>query len=306
MLPRQRKGETRSTPVLYPICLEPSCRWLFDDIGGLPEAAFQRELEVRGRMWREDRVRMIQLRALQKAEAAEAKETFAAIEGGSMKRKGFGAAPDLRLVVPSGRRPVRPLPQYRRRSYAAYLDEIIAEALLPPKPPAEPKDPPAFPPRPEPPDFDTRAGDSRLPGRLCGVCAGGCCPSGGTHAYLSHVTMRRVMAENPDLDLASLKQLYLDHLPPRSLANSCVNHTPSGCNLPRSLRGNTCNRWICGPLDDLLVGLEGDNPVQTVLVLQRRQNHWEQNKPSLDNSIVRAAVLTEAATTPVALPSAGE
>jgi hypothetical protein len=113
------------------------------------------------------------------------------------------------------------------------------------------------------------------------------------------------MAAHPGLDAAGLRALYLGHLPPRSVAGSCVNHTRDGCSLPRSLRSDTCNTWRCLPLQELERRQGADPPVRTVAVLSRRQNHWKQDDRTLDNAIVGAAILTETATKRLRPPKPG-
>jgi hypothetical protein len=266
---------------LHALCREPACRTLFAEVAALPDAEFRRQLAWRGEHWRTWRARLVQARAEDtrlrrertEAEAREAAAAFAAI----------APLAELKLTVFSGRGPSRPLPERRRRAYAAHLDAVIAAALEPSaKPVASGEDP--------------GASASTLPARLCGACGGGCCPLGGTRAFLEEATIRRVMAADPGLDAAGVRALYLDHLPPRPVAGSCVNHTRHGCALPRSLRADTCNRWACLPLQALQQGLESDPPVRTVAVLSRRQNHWNQDNLARDNAIEGAAVLSETET----------
>jgi hypothetical protein len=287
-----RKGG--SSRELYPLCLEAACRWLFNELGGLPDAEFRRHLHARGQPWREEKLRLRRRRERARAEIDETEAAFAAI--GSA---GLEAPPDLRLVVPSGRGAARPLSKRRRKGFAAHIDAIIAAALEPVDPaPDEPESA-----NPMSPDSEVFAGQSRLPGRLCGVCAGGCCTRGGDKAYLSGATIRRVLAEDPGLDPEGLRGLYLDHVPPRTVFRSCVYHTRQGCNLPRSLRADICNRYACKSLTALLTNLHGDPPVRAVVVLRRRQSQWDQDKPTLDNAVVAAAVLTETDTRPLEPPT---
>jgi hypothetical protein len=53
------------------------------------------------------------------------------------------------------------------------------------------------------------------------------------------------------------------------------------------------------------MSLEADPPVREVVVLRRRQNNWNQTNTALNNDIVGAAVLTEAATTRLRRPKPG-
>jgi hypothetical protein len=125
---------------------------------------------------------------------------------------------------------------------------------------------------------------------------------GKTDAFLTEATIRRVLAANPGLDPEQLRDTYLGHLAPRTLAGSCINQTRLGCSLPRELRADICNTYRCDVLEELEDGLEADPPVRKAVVLRRRQNLWFRLAPPLPNDIVGAAVLTETVTTRVRRP----
>ncbi len=288
--PRKAAASTLSA-ALYPLCPDLACRMVFDQDEALSDADFGRNLQWRAKVWRQEQVRMRQRWNQAQAEARQAAAMFDALS-----RAPPGPAPDLRLVVASGHAPSRRLSARRRRAYAGHLDEIIAAATAEPPAQAAPIQPASTP--------DAGAAAPSLPGRLCGVCGGGCCVSGRDAAYLSEATMRRVMAAHPGLDAAQLRALYLERLAPRTLLGSCINHTRDGCALPASLRSDVCNAYACAALKRLQQTLEADPPARTVMVLRRRRNEWSQPDPGVDNPIVAAAVLTEVATTPLRLPKA--
>ena len=92
-------------------------------------------------------------------------------------------------------------------------------------------------------------------GASCGTCRGECCTAGGTHGFLHADSIRRVRAQLTDdgesVTAESLEDRYASHLPARHYRGSCVFHTTAGCNLPRALRSNLCNRYVCGGLAQL-------------------------------------------------------
>jgi len=291
-----RKTDAASAPQLYPLCQDFACKIAFEQGKDMSAAAFQRHLDWHARLARDQRALARLSRARTKADR-QAAAVFDAIAA----RAGSGAPADLQLVVSSGHGRPRPLTQRRRRLYLAHLDAVIAAAQNPPEPvaPAAPSLAAPDQPAPIPPALDQPVGaaKSTLPGRLCGVCGGGCCPAGGTHAFQSEATIRRVMAANPDLDSAGLRALYLGHLPQRTIPGGCVFQARTGCGLPRSLRGDICNSYACQALQQLQNSLDAaDPPPRKVVVLRRRQNQWKQDDLSLNNDIVSATVLTEAAT----------
>ena len=92
-------------------------------------------------------------------------------------------------------------------------------------------------------------------GASCGTCRGECCTAGGTHGFLHADSIMRVRAHLTDdgepVTPESLEARYASHLPARHYRGSCVFHTTAGCNLPRALRSNLCNRYVCGGLAQL-------------------------------------------------------
>ena len=99
----------------------------------------------------------------------------------------------------------------------------------------------------------------------CATCRGACCTRGGTHAFLSADRLRRTASENGLADTgAALEALYTAHLPTTHYTDSCVFHGERGCTLPRVLRSDTCNRYLCGGLSALnraLTGAPGETAV---------------------------------------------
>lgn len=96
---------------------------------------------------------------------------------------------------------------------------------------------------------------SAILGASCATCRGECCTAGGTHAFLKEDSLLRVRAQlaadGTPMTVESLEALYETHLPVRHYRGSCVFHTTSACALPRGLRSNLCNRYLCGGLTQL-------------------------------------------------------
>jgi hypothetical protein len=99
---------------------------------------------------------------------------------------------------------------------------------------------PAF---PEPTGFAARVAQT-----ACSLCKGFCCRNGGDDAFLDDRTLARVRLAKPEMTEATLRQLYLDHVPSASYRGSCIFHGRHGCTLDRSLRADVCNRYFCGGL----------------------------------------------------------
>lgn len=108
----------------------------------------------------------------------------------------------------------------------------------------------------EGPDADSDAlPHGAVLGAGCATCRGECCTAGGTHAFLKAASLVRVRAhltmlgESPTPE--RIEALYVESLPSTHYRDSCVFHAMGGCTLPRTLRSNLCNRYLCGGLTQL-------------------------------------------------------
>ena len=274
---------------------------------GLGEASFKQYLQTQARQTQQ---RLVQTRALQLRNQAEALEN----EAGWAALRELNASPaspdqsptllELELLLPTGPQRRSKLPEPRRQRYCAHLARIIAEAqtLAPLTAPASAAvsalQTPSVADSNAPP---AAASPSNLPGRLCGLCGGGCCTSGGDTAYLSAATIQRVMAQQPDLQADQLLEAYLTYLPDKPQTDSCVNHGERGCTLPRALRADICNDYVCQSLARVESALEAAGKVTPavqikILVVQRQQDHWHGQQLGLAHAINGLAVMDAAGT----------
>lgn len=86
---------------------------------------------------------------------------------------------------------------------------------------------------------------------VCSTCRGSCCRSGETHAYLTREVLTRVRRELKLTSEGSVLQAYLERVPQRAHRDSCIFHGERGCVLPRAMRSETCNRYLCYPIKRL-------------------------------------------------------
>lgn len=108
----------------------------------------------------------------------------------------------------------------------------------------------------------------------CSACGGLCCRQGLPRgAFLTPATFRRVIRDGQGrIAPADLVDLYLSHLGPTHAHSSCLFHGERGCRLPREIRGDTCNRWICEDLENLFLdtgGGEGVPPGHVFVAMSR-------------------------------------
>lgn len=289
----------------YPTCSTVACRMVVGRRAGLGEASFKQYLQTQARQTQQ---RLAQTRALQLRNQAEALEN----EAGWAALRELNASPaasdrspvltELELLLPTGPQRRSKLPERRRQHYRAHLARIIAVAqALPPLPQPSAQPAPLVSLVADGNALIDAAIPSNLPGRLCGLCGGGCCTSGGDTAYLSAATIQRVMAQQPDLPADQLLEAYLAYLPGKPQTDSCVNHGAQGCTLPRALRADICNDYVCQSLARVESALEAASQATPdvqikILVVQRQQDHWHGQQLGLAHVITGLAVMDAAGT----------
>lgn len=182
----------------------------------------------------------------------------------------LAARPELRarvaLVVLVGTdAPLAPVPEARKERLHAHLRRCLAAVADPGGPPlAEMLAPhqnalpqPLHAPPPEP------------LAQACGLCRGYCCAEGGDEAFIEPATLARVRSQLADLGEDELCGLYLEALPERGIAGSCVFHGERGCSLPRTLRARICNEYYCEPIREWIEpAAEPLRPAAAVMVRQ--------------------------------------
>lgn len=276
----------------YPTCQAVPCRMVIDQAAWMGEAAFKQHLQWRARnilaQKAQTRAEALRLQGKIQAEAQENDRWWATLE-----RLAPGQHPPdrfMRLTLPTG--PVKQgnLALRRQRRYRDHVNRLIAQAMAS---------------RAAPPDLSEHRENApsggqaeRLSGQVCALCKGGCCTKGGDTAYLSPDTIRRFMALHPAMRPRDVLRAYLDRLAPKTQQGSCINHTAQGCALPREMRADTCNHYLCATQHELHRRLEDEPPLRGVIAIQRQQDHWRRDALDLPNAIVGRATVTEDGITP--------
>lgn len=278
-IPPQVSGGAVRPAGPYPSCAAAACRMVVGRRAGMGDAAFAPYLARQAAQVRERRATVADVQAQDQDRQRENAAAWSYLA----RRAGDAADPDggLRIALPSGPRRTRTLAERRRAGYRRRLVDLVAQAHDAVE---------------EVLTEDTEDAVSTLPGRLCGLCRGGCCTRGGDHAYLTAGTMRAYMRRHPGLSDAEVVERYVASLPPASQAGSCINHTPAGCALPRDMRSATCNAYACEPLARLIDAQRGDSAPRVVLVVQRSKDKWTHAGTDVDDRMVGIASLTEAGT----------
>lgn len=130
----------------------------------------------------------------------------------------------------------------------------------------------------------------KISDRLCTLCKGGCCISGNEHAYLSTFSMRQQMERNPQMTKDELFEQYRASISTHTIKDSCINHTATGCSLPRELRSNICNAFYCDAVKTYQNANRHDQP-ENLVVFQREDTYSSWINLDVKNDITRLAVV---------------
>ena len=79
----------------------------------------------------------------------------------------------------------------------------------------------------------------------CKSCEGFCCRTGGDTGHLSLIDVKRWRRRNPLLTKDDAREVYLSLLPSESTKSACIFQSAEGCALPRELRSDHCNSYMC-------------------------------------------------------------
>jgi hypothetical protein len=168
------------------------------------------------------------------------------------------------IVVPRIDIPLAPVPEERRALFREHVRRLVEQAAS--EPPREDDAPYQL------HELSSLASEAEAPlfGTGCRLCQGHCCRTGGDHAYLSVATIRRVTAQRPDLSADQLVEEYASRIPEQIVDGSCVFHGELGCVLPREMRADMCNHWLCRGLTELRERLEKESPAGFYIAAARQ------------------------------------
>jgi hypothetical protein len=179
------------------------------------------------------------------------------------------------VVVPHIKTPLRPPDEERIGRVRARLESLVNWAFthepddseLPRRPGwSSAGEPDSSVYQPEDIAADATAVESLLFAAGCRLCRGACCRTGADHAYLNIRQIREFIAAHPEFSAEEVVEAHLSHVPEMSIENSCIFHGERGCTLPREMRSDMCNRWICRGLKEIRETLEDGSPPLFYLV----------------------------------------
>ena len=135
-------------------------------------------------------------------------------------------------VVPYQNRPMLPTTPKQKGRFREQLDRLIEFAF-----------------REEPGiiRYDREdAEQGALMDAACILCKGQCCLNGGpNNAFLEVEDIQRYRIRNPGATREDIVAAYEALMPEETSVMSCVFHGPKGCTLPREMRSQLCNSFVC-------------------------------------------------------------
>jgi hypothetical protein len=278
----------------YRVCPSFDCNRIMNQRAGMSPAMFHSHLEFQRKLLRQNRERQAEhKRRIEETATRQYQQEQAVLDQMLSANFTLDRTSIQTVVIPTGKLAPAPLPDSRIDDYLQHLRNIIDQAAACQSPDDIIQ------------DQHTAAHDKLvnvelsfaanpqlhdISDRLCGLCKGGCCVSGGNHAYLSTITMYRQMQKNPDWSTQQLFDTYRSHIGEHSMEGSCINHTATGCALPRHMRSDICNAFYC----DTLKTFQDHNQQQAasqLLVIQRADTYCSWFDPDRENDISRALLL---------------
>ncbi len=81
----------------------------------------------------------------------------------------------------------------------------------------------------------------------------------------------------------------MEHLGTKTFVDSCVYHTKTGCCLPRTMRSDTCNEFLCDTLIELDRQLNKTPTPKGILLIDDAEENWRNEIPD-DESLLESTV----------------
>lgn len=289
---QQREAATAE----FPLCRSFDCNRFVEQRRSLPANLFRAQLEFLRTQFRElksiqqDRERRISARV-----AEEERQNQQLLDTVLEHRPALAEGDVQLMVIPAGRTHVAPVPPQRIDNYRTHLQEMLAaaEECISTSAIAEDRNLLYV------EDFERNSDRfQRTPelqavsNQLCAMCRGACCSSGGDHAYLSPLILRRMLDANPELGGEDIVARYLSCVATEAVEGSCINQTASGCSLPRDMRSDTCNAYFCDPILNYHRDSEEAGVVRTVFAVQRENTFAGTIDPDTANDVLATALVT--------------
>lgn len=266
-----------------PVCLRAECKHVLGRKPYMNERAFKQYLRLQSKQikWNIKQA-AIKKQNLEETQEKEEKAYVACL----IKKIKAAHGNDLSVypyaMIPKNTRRICELPEQRKEVFRKFLSTLINKAFL------EITD-----------DKDNHTkmivpnecieDAYPLEAQACSVCRGVCCNTGEKTAYIKKETILRYLSGHPEQTQGHVLEAYMAHLGKKTFVNSCVYHTQTGCCLPRIMRSDTCNEFLCDTLIELDRLLNTPPMPKGVLLIEYAKENWR-NKIPADDNLLESAV----------------
>ena len=277
------------SPDSEPVCLKAECKLVLSQKKFLSEPAYKQYFFLQSAQIKTT-IELVELKKkrLTEKKKLENKENVSCWMRAMNHDYGYDPAQYPCTVVPTNSKRITRLPEQRKNLFRETLLPLINKAM---PELAQKNDPTEENQTEENTQQKTVENELLFEAKACSICRGGCCSIGEEHAFIKKETILRYMSTHPDQNPAQVLEAYMAYLPDESFEDSCVNHTETGCALPRDMRSSVCNGYVCESLIKLK-DLFANTPVpKGVFFISRAQNNWNKDILDVDNSIIRTELI---------------
>ncbi len=267
------------SPDSDPVCLRVACKHVLAKKQHMSEHAFRQYFALQSRqiMWNK-RQSALKAQMLEEQRKKEEKEYVSFLMKKIKAVHGYDPTVYPYAMIPKNTRSLGKLPERRQRLFREFLSTLINEAFLDIEGSEDSHKEGIF-------RGEAMEDAYPLEAKACAVCRGVCCNTGGKNAYIKKETILRYMSEHPDEKPGHVLAAYMEHLGEKTFMDSCVYHTETGCCLPRSMRSDTCNEFLCDSLIEL-DRLANKTPVPTgMFFIEFASENWRNEILDDENSL---------------------
>lgn len=287
---RFQRPNAAGAPLPGNVCDSFECRQILDRAATMDRSIVGSYLSIqRQRITFSREARAQAKRRIDKKIAVEAAEARTILKHALNDNRELSADNLCTVTIPSGRLETSPLQESRIQAYKHHLETVIRGSRDLQVSDAN-----------EDSDRSGRNSSERIfedapllrimSDRMCAMCKGGCCTAGRDSAYITPSTIRRYLDAHPDSTDNDILDAYLSRLGTDSVTDACINQSPAGCVLPRSMRSDTCNQYYCNALE-AWHGHAASGATDAVLVIQRADSDWGRSDAEKDNSVVDIVII---------------
>lgn len=267
------------SPDPEPVCLRAECKNVLSKKQHLSEAAYKQCFALQSRQIKWNiRQSALKKQMLEEQRKKQEKDYVAFLMKKIKEVHGYDPTIYPYTMVSKNTRSLEKLPKHRKMLFREFLSTLINEAFLEFEGNKDIN---------KETIFRREAVEDAYPveAKACAVCRGVCCNTGGKDAYIKKETILRYVSEHPDQKQESVLAAYMAHLGDKTYVNSCMYHTETGCCLPKRMRSDTCNEFLCDSLIELDRLLKEKPVPKGVFLIEYARKNWRKEILDHENGV---------------------